>query len=108
MPFPNIDVSTPDLLKDVALDIQLRSVRGRQPEGASLAKIFPTLGARHIEQALADATMLLASAFSAGNEALTAITPDFPAIIKRLRSRHPGFSDNSYREVINFGCFLAR
>lgn len=101
-------VSIPAELKDAALDIQLRSVWYRQPVAQSLASLFPSLGVRHIEQALGDATMLLASAFSAGHEALSAITPNISAIVSRLRARHPGFSDESYRNVINFGCFLAR
>jgi hypothetical protein len=101
-------VSVPAQLKDAALDIQLRSVWYRQPVTQSLASLFPSLGGRHIEQALADAIMLLASAFSAGQEALSAITPNISAIVNRLRARHPGFSDESYRDVINFGCFLAR
>ena len=61
-----------------------------------------------IDQAMAEATMLLASAFSAGSTALSTVDPDIALIILRLKRRHPGFSDASYRDAINFGCFLAR
>lgn len=93
---------------DAALSHQLRSVWGKQPDGDSLETRFPSLGRRHIEDALGKATMLLAAAFAAGHQALVAIDADIPSIVAHLKARHPGFSDAGYREVITFGCFLAR
>jgi hypothetical protein len=93
---------------DAALSQQLRSVWGRQTDGDSLETRFPSLGRRHIEDALGRATMLLAAAFAAGHRALMSIDVDMPSIVADLRARHPGFSDAGYREVITFGCFLAR
>lgn len=107
MPFTQAE-PTRSTLMDAALRLQLRSVWDRKEDGEPLASQFPAVGSLHIEQALADAIMLLASAFSAGNEALASLTPNIPAIITRLKKRHPGFSDAGYRDVINFGCFLAR
>lgn len=107
MPFAQ-STFTLGALMDAALTLQLCRVWGRQPEGESLEQMFPGIGGRHIDQAMAEATMLLASAFSAGSTALATVDPDIALIILRLKRRHPGFSDASYRDVINFGCFLAR
>lgn len=107
MPFSKAVLAMNDLM-DAALSEQLRRVWGRQSEGQGLERLFPDVAARHVEEALAHATLLLASAFSAGHEALSSSTPDLAAIIARLRGHHPGFSEARYYDVINFGCFLAR
>jgi len=107
MPFSQNVYPLSDLM-DAALTEQLRRVWGRQPDGESLESLFPTLSTEAIAEALNSATMLLASAFSAGHESLSTATPNLTAIVTRLRTHHPGFSDSGYFDVINFGCFLAR
>lgn len=97
-----------EALLDAALTLQLSRVWKRQAECVSLESQFPLLSASLLSKAMEHATLLLASAFSAGRQALEPPVPDLPSIIARLKARHPGFSDAGYCDVINFGCFLAR
>jgi hypothetical protein len=95
-------------VRDAALRLQLHSAWRRVPPAPLLANVFPDHEPHQLAEASAEAAALLQCAYSAGDEALTAKHSNYPEIIARLQAQHPGFTQESYLEVINYGCYLAK
>jgi len=93
---------------DTALHLRLHSARRRIPAAPLLANVFPDHEPVKLAEASTRAAALLRCAYSAGDEALAAKHSNYPELIARLQAKHPGFTQESYLEVISYGCYLAK
>ena len=107
----NVTLSVPELremtLQDAALRIQLHRALRRESPAPSLEEVFPDCEEMKLHQARVKASMLFQCAYQIGDKLLGKEVA-YDEVVAYLASSHPGFSEESYSELIHYGCFLAR
>lgn len=101
-------------ITDGAFKALLYNVRSRpfgsppRPPPITLEELYPDASSSELEEARERVKSLLASAYKVGDEHIDSGFKNHLELMRKLRESHPGFSDSTYEETINYGCYLAK
>ncbi|MEB0223798.1 hypothetical protein [Pseudomonas sp. 10S4] len=99
--------------RDAAFLIQIYNVRHTRygqhplPEPIAASEIDLPFSDAEIKDAMSDASHLIDAAYDMGDAFLGKV-PDLAERELAFREAHPGFSEASYWDATDYGCFLAR
>lgn len=89
---------------------RFRSRLGPPPYAApvEVGEVYPEYADAELIEACTRASNLLNSAYEVGDRLIATHFKNSGEVRAELAATHPGFSDRSYEETINYGCFQAR